>query len=41
MASRTQGLNIRREAKQFVRDMLNKAINAGLAWWYRMQGRYE
>lgn len=33
--------NLRRDGPQFVADMLNKLINAGLAWWYRQQGRYE
>ena len=33
--------DIRRDGRQFVADMLNKMVNAALAWWYRQQRRYE
>ena len=33
--------SIRRDGRQFVVDMLHKLVNAGIAWWYRQQRRYE
>lgn len=33
--------SIRRDGRQFIADMINKLVNAGIAWWYRQQGRYE